>query len=890
MKQGIDIIDSEYLTRKQKIDRLLRQSGWTIVQYKKEMDLKDYSDVAVKEFPTKSGPSDYVLFDNGFPIAIIEAKKGALGVYSVLDEAQRYSRNIDTPFQFGEYHVPFIYSSNGEKIFFQDLRDSQSYSREVAGFHTLNALQEILSDKQQEGLEWMKKNQKLNPKTRPYQIEAVFSVEKALFEKKRKLLMAMATGTGKTFTTVQIIYRLMKSGYGKRILFLVDRRALAVQAVKEFSTFEAEPEKKFDKLYEVYSQRFKREDFDDEKFDPKVMPPNYLKNPKIGQAFVYVCTIQRMRINLFGKDKAFEETDPEIEEDAEKIDIPIHAFDIIIADECHRGYTSAEVSKWREVLNYFDAEKIGLTATPATHTTSFFEHIVFRYDYSRAVREGYLVDFDPVAIHSNIKIRGLFLKENEQVGIVDVATGIEKLDNVEDEREFEVNKIEREITSPDSTKKIIEELSKHILEQEKKTGRFPKTLIFAVNDLPHVSHADRIIKLCRDTFQRGDAFVQKITGTVDRPLQKIREFRNRPEPGIVVTVDMLSTGIDIPSLENIVFLRPVQSRILFAQMLGRGTRRCDAIGKDHFTVYDCFGGSLLNYFSKATDLTIDPPDKFSKTNEEIIDDIYKNRDRAYNETCLVKRLQRIAKNMSGEAFEEFAPYIKDGDIGRFAQNLQSMLASDFSSTIKILRDKGFQNILLSYPRKQKVFLIAYDSRDNVTSEYLFKTTDGKEINAGDYIEAFTKFVRENPEKIDAIKILLERPVDWNTDALHEIRIKLRKNPYKFTEDNLRKAYQNELADIISIIKHAANDEPLLSAEERVEKAMARVIQGQTFTEQQKQWLSMIKNHLIKNLAIEKRDFEKIPIFARQGGWGRANKEFGGNIDKLLKRINEEVAR
>ena len=214
---------------------------------------------------------------------------------------------------------------------------------------------------------------------RPYQAEANTAIEQAIRDRKRQMLVAMATGTGKTYTMVNEVFRLMESGVAKRILFLVDRRALAAQAVKAFASFEAQPGLKFDRAYEVYSQRFFREDFEEEeKFDPKVLPSSYLLEPKPGHAFVYICTIQRMTINLFGRNAVFGSDDEPIDEDADQLDIPIHAFDLIIADECHRGYTAAEQSVWRKTLDHFDAIKIGLTATPAAHTMAYFREIVYR--------------------------------------------------------------------------------------------------------------------------------------------------------------------------------------------------------------------------------------------------------------------------------------------------------------------------------------------------------------------------------------------------------------------------------------------------------------------------------------------------------------------------------
>jgi type I restriction enzyme R subunit len=242
---------------------------------------------------------------------------------------------------------------------------------------------------------------------------------------------------------------------------------------------------------------------------------------------------------------------------------------------------------------------------------------------------------------------------------------------------------------------------KYALEHEERYGRFPKTLIFAVNDLPHTSHADQLVDLSRDVFGRGDAFVQKITEstTVDRPLQRIREFRNRPNPAIVVSVDMLTTGVDIPDLEFIVFLRPVKSRILFEQMLGRGTRRGEKFpDKSHFVVFDCFDGTLLEYFRQATAITAEDPVPSTRTLQEIVEDIWANRDRDYNIRCLTKRLLRVDKEMHGGARKDFAAFLPEGDIAGFAKNLCSTLKSNFTSTMALLRSADFQRLLLEYKR------------------------------------------------------------------------------------------------------------------------------------------------------------------------------------------------
>jgi type I restriction enzyme, R subunit len=894
--------NSENLTRKRLIDKRLESAGWKIVlqgEFDNTKSLTVYDRCAIEEYVTDDGPADYALCLNGHVIAVVEAKKLTLGPQNVLIQAQRYSKGLtENSFDFRGFHVPFLYSTNGEVIWHHDIRHELNRSRQVFGFHTPEALLETLTRNTEEDVAKLVATPNDHPRIRPYQQEASVGIEKAITERKRHMLVAMATGTGKTFTLVNEIYRLMKSGVAKRVLFLVDRRALAAQAVKAFASFEAEPGHKFNQIYEVYHQQFHKDDLEEDgKFDPKVLPNGYLTDPKPGHAFVYVSTIQRMIINLFGRDVIPDLGGEEAQEDAEQEPIPIHAFDFIVADECHRGYTAKETAIWRQTMDHFDAIKLGLTATPAAHTSSYFKDVVYRYEYERAVREGYLVDYDVVTIKSTVRMQGVFLKEGEQVSLVDPESGSKQLDHLEDERQYDTTDIEQKVTSPDSNRKILEEIKKYALDHEAQYNRFPKTLIFAVNDLPHTSHADQLVDIARDVFGRGESFVQKITGspTVDRPLQRIREFRNRPEPGIVVTVDMLSTGVDIPDLEYIVFLRPVKSRILFEQMIGRGTRKGELHpDKSHFVVFDCFHGTLLEYFKKVTAITAEPPQKEARTIQEIIEDIWQNRDREYNSRCLVKRLQRIDKEMSGEAREKFAAYVPDGDMGHFATDLLRALKDEFTGVMKLLRDRNFQDLLVNYQRKKRTFLIAHEAQDEVSSEWKVRGTDGTEYKPDDYLAAFADFVKTNPSQIEAISILLERPKNWSTDALSELQTKLAEAPLRFTIKNLQAAhklrYDKALADLISMVKHAADGEnALLSAEERVDTAFQHVTSGKEFTDEQKKWLERIRAHLVQNLAVDEEDFDVFPIFERAGGHGRAQTVFAGQLPQLIQQFNEAIA-
>ena len=630
--------------------------------------------------------------------------------------------------------------------------------------------------------------------------------------------------------------------------------------------------------------------------ETKVLPGSYLTAPQATHTFVYVSTIQRMAINLFGWEGALSQdaNDPDYDEDeTDRLDIPIHAFDVIIADECHRGYTAKDTAVWRAVLDHFDAVKIGLTATPATHTLSLFREVIFRYATDEAISDGWLVDYEPVKIKSNVRISGCFLKEGEQVGIIDTETGREIYDQLEDERAFSSAQIERDITAPESNRKIIREIAKYAYAHQEERGHFPKILIFAANDLPHTSHADHLVKICREEFGQGDNFVQKITGNpnVDRPLQKIREFRNRPNPKVVVTVDMLSTGVDIPALEFIVFLRPVKSRILWVQMLGRGTRLCDEIGKTHFTIFDCFNGTLIEYFKNTTDFDVELPQKEPVLLPQVIENIYQNIDREYYLRVLVKRLHRIARDMSGEARETFAAYIPDGDIRTFAAKLPEMLKRDFLNTMNLLRDKNFQDLLLNYPRAKRHFLVGYEVEDDISSEAMIHA--GSEYQKPeDYLNAFTRFVRENQDRLEALSILLNRPKGWKTETLSALRQALSRN--NFPEGEIQKAhklvYHTALADIISMVKHAAREEePILTAEQRVDRAMKTVMAGKELNEEQMKWLGLIREHLVANLTLDLSDFKIAPIFETRGGLGRARILFGDELEVLIEQVNFAIA-
>jgi type I restriction enzyme R subunit len=356
---------------------------------------------------------------------------------------------------------------------------------------------------------------------------------------------------------------------------------------------------------------------------------------------------------------------------------------------------------------------------------------------------------------------------------------------------------------------------------------------------------------------------------------------------------MLSTGVDVPRIENIVFLGPVQSRILFEQMMGRGTRLCPEIHKTHFTVFDCFNGTLLEYFRKTTGITAEAPVKATRTIREIVQAIANNEDREYSIGVLSKRLHRISKNITQEGRLEFE-YILGCDIAEFSQTLYERLEKKWSETIKTLQSDAFLDLCENYPRPQKAFVRAEGAEDTVYSRVVFRAKDGRELGPQDYLQEFEKFVKMNPEHIEALEILLKKPKEFDTKQLKALREALATKPDylvdKFTEKNLHRAYNKELSDIISMIRFATKGGELLTIEQRVNKAMMKVKSDRPFTEEQNKWLELIRRHLIENLLMEKEDIETLPIFTREGvSWNKLNKVFDDKLETIIHEINEAIA-
>lgn len=905
------------------IDRLLSKTGWNLLSQGAKIPF--IGNYAAQEVEIKGKFADYVLYIDRKPIAIIEAKKkGDESLESALQQAKiRYEERIDDSYDnSSKYNVPFIFAVNTKKdnndniipnIKFWDLRNSKSIHRDIFSFYTPNGLL-LLYEKNIE-----KSNQMLldthplfyhGGKLRDYQAKAVEKIEESIAKNDRKILLHMATGTGKTFAITTAINRLLQTQRVKRVLFLVDRRELVRQTITEFSKFEVKPGRKFNEEYIVYKNKSLKDEEDESwKFNSNDITSKIIKEPNEGNTHVYVTTIQSMFRWIRGKqekDMTEEEFDSFMKDDSPveyNEDIPIDAFDLIISDECHRSI----YNEWRVVLDYFDALQIGLTATPTGRTIAYFENnLVFDYGLNKAIEKGFLVDHDIVRIRTDSTKEGAVLEEGTEIYKKSSISGNEDSSELDDEIPIDENSIETNLLIPDRMKKSIEEFAKYYKKGE-------KALFFAKHDNEgqkpgggSKSHADNLVYWIRRVLNLGNNQVQKITyRSAQDSKALIKKFRNDTgEDGlnIVVTVDMLSTGVDIPRIEHIFFDRLVKSRVLYEQMIGRGTRLCSEINKTHFTIYDTFGVCELHK-------------NLGKTS---FDDGYLNESKSYNykqlverikkgisieKDCerLVRKVQRVSKKIPIQGEEELEAYL-DIEFKKYANELKERLDSDLRGSLKLFEDEGFTELLEKWG-KYKIIINAVGYLDTATSQYSFSGKDGELIKPDDYIESFKSWVRENQNKIDALKFISDKSdyVDFTKmkelkkemfKAENKFKVEKLNEALKYADDEKLKSKSNKVIDsvseLLSYVKYSVSKEDeFIPIAQRVDLAFERISQKIEFSIEQEKILNEIREFVIVNLHIDKKDFDR-PKF-RKLTWRKANETFDGKLEELLDLINENIS-
>ena len=894
VSEGLDISEDE---TRFFIDEQLRRVGWTVdtkeLRYSKGARPQKGINQAIAEWPTdskvsKTGYADYALFIGLQLVGIIEAKKAMSDIPSVIDyQCKDYSKCVkEKDYKYclteccKDFHVPFVFATNGRKylkqletksgIWFLDLREESNVAYALKGWISPEGIIELLEQNKKDAennlanmpYDFLQDSDGLNLRT--YQLKAIQAVEKALVEGKDTALLSMATGTGKTRTILGMIYRFLKSKRFKRILFLVDRTALGEQAQDVFQDVKLEDLMSLDQIYNI--NKLEDKDID--------------KTTKI-----QVATVQSMvkRI-MYPEDEKY----PSVSD-----------FDAIIIDEAHRGYIldremsdeellyrdqNDYVSKYRTIVEYFDAFKVALTATPALHTKDIFGVPVFNYSYREAVIDGYLVDYDaPHTIVTKLSKEGVKYQKGDTLAIYDPITGeVINGAELEDEMKFEVDKFNKEIVLPDFNKTVLNEIAKDI----NPDGR-EKTLIYAVND----NHADMIVDILKKIYSEygidNDA-VLKITGSVaggnkKKIAEAIKRFKNEQYPNIVVTVDLLTTGIDVPEITKLVFMRRIKSRILFEQMLGRATRLCPEIGKTHFEIYDPVGV----YESLNPVNTMKPVVNNVKTT---IEDLYKGievfNDDAhlqYQLELLYAKIQRKQKNLSKDLFEKFK--IKSN--GKAPNEILEAVKGETPKNAKNIMQKYREAFILLDSKKVKVARpFFYDEREDKLIEHTRDYINGKRPE--DYIESFKEFIDDNINKIAALKTVCTRPKDLTRVDLKELKLILDEN--QFNEQLLNSAWKhmrNEdiAADIISFIRQQALGSPLISHERRIKNAVAKIKLKHDFNKMQLDWLDRIEKSLLEETVLDKQILNS-GAFRINGGFNAIDKRFGGKLQDIIDELND----
>tara|TARA_R110000868_G_scaffold10357_1_gene51030 strand:- start:15356 stop:18700 length:3345 start_codon:yes stop_codon:yes gene_type:complete len=864
------------------IDQQLRDRGWEAdtskIKFSKGVRPTKGRNLAIAEWPTKSGPADYALFVGEKCLGIVEAKRYQKNISAAIDQAERYSKGFEweqnkTAWDT-EYFVPFVFSTNGRPylkqvetesgIWFRDVRLANNLRRAIMGWFTPDELvsqSEVEKEKAQAELET--RSFDFGFQLRPYQKEAIQAVEKTLTTEKREMLVAMATGTGKTKLAIAMLYRLLSTKRFRRICFVVDRSALGTQTSDEFMSTSIEGPKTFGQLFGL-------KNLSDVKPDPETR--------------VHICTIQGLvKRVLYNSDPA---------------DVPpIGQYDLMVIDECHRGYlldremSDAElsfrgqddyISKYRRVLEYFDAVKVGLTATPALHTAQIFGDPIYTYSYREAVVDGWLIDHEPpIRFQTALSKAGIVFKAGDDVEVMDSKTG--EIENViaPDELEFQVETFNRKVITQPFNQVVAEELAKHI-----DPSLEGKTLVFAVTD----AHADTVVHELKKAFaaQYGsieDAAIRKITGSVDKVGKLIRSFRNDAFPQIAVTVDLLTTGIDVPKITNLVFIRRVNSRILYEQMLGRATRRCDEIGKEVFRIFDA-----VDLYASLQDLTQMKPVASNPklTFEQLFDELATVTEQDQRELVrdqILAKLHRKLRKLPSKVAEAIQDLT-----GETAEDLRDRLKNHTSDQAAAYAKKfaGLGKVLDWNPDGSGPNLIPISHHED--SMHAVTTGYGEYDKPEDFLDTFTSFIKNNQNRIAALSVVVQRPRELTWAELRSLRLELDK--MGFSETSLRRAWNdasNEdiAASIIGFVRQAALGDPLIPFETRVQTATKAILAKAKWTDPQKTWLRRIAGQISKEIVVDRDSIDQ-GTFAAQGGFNRLNRVFNGKLENILSDFNEEL--
>jgi len=920
------------------IDEMLQEAGWKI-QSKKEVDLSANKGVAVREYQTDVGPADYVLFVNRKPVGIIEAKREEEGHRLTVVEEQSSTYAKAKLKYLNNAPLPFVYESTGTITRFTDYRDPKPRGRNVFSFHKPETI---------EG--WIKKGKSLRerlyniPKLdvtglRPAQIVAIENLEQSFKNNRPKALIQMATGAGKTFTAATFVYRLLKYADAKRILFLVDTKNLGEQAEQEFMTFQPNDDnRKFTELYNV--QR---------------LSSSYIAS----DSQVCISTIQRLYSILKGDelDESAELENPNEsswmkKQTAKKQavpveytpDVPIEMFDFIVIDECHRSIYNL----WKQVLDYFDAFLIGLTATPDKRTFGFFnENVVSQYTYEESVTDGVNVPYDVYIIETDTSKKGGELKANIFIDKRNKLTRKTRWEQLDEDINYKPSELDKKVVVPSQIRNIFKAYKKALKTtifpnrvDENGDYEVPKTLVFAKTD----SHADDIIKIIREEFDEGNDFCKKVTYKIEEdPKSVLNRFRNSYYPRIAVTVDMIATGTDVKPLEVLLFMRDVRSINYFEQMKGRGTRTINkdtlqlvsktAKSKTHFVIVDAVGATK----SKKTDSrplerkpSIPMKDLLGAVKMGVADeDLF---------LSLANRLIRLEKQITDKEKEKLLEFSNGKNLKQITKELINAFDQDVvdnraqeiieqtpiqertpaltekakkevQEQLVLEASKTFNGVFCDYVenvRKQHEQIIDSVNIDTVTKSEWDTTSVDK---ANEIVKDFSEYLEKNKDEIKALSIFYNQPYNRRNITFKMIKdvmekIQLEKpllapeyvwNAYTTLDASTISAPKDQLTALVSLIRRACGiDKKLKPYDKTIESNFNKWIFKQhtgkhnRFTPEQMDWLRMIKDHIMSSYHIDKDDFEYTP-FDKYGGIGKFYQLFGKQYSEILDEINDVLA-
>lgn len=910
------------------IDRQLIASGW-IVQSKKKINLGASLGVAIREYQTDVGPADYVLFVDKKPVGIIEAKEENKGfqLTQVEDQSTEYAQaklkylNNDP--------LPFVYESTGEVTRFTDYRDQKPRSRPVFSFHKPETFREWL--KQSETLRNSFQKLPILPveRMRDCQIKAITNLDKSFKINHPKALIQMATGSGKTFTAITFIYRLLKYTNAKRILFVVDTKNLGEQAEQEFMAYlPNDDNRKFTELYGVHR-----------------LKSSFI--PTDNQ--VYISTIQRLYSVLRGTDL---DESAELENPNEKWlpkepqpvgynpNLPIEFFDFVVIDECHRSIYNL----WKQVLEYFDAFQIGLTATPDNRAFGYFnQNIVSEYTHEQAVIDGVNVGFNNYTIETEITRKGAAIWKGEFIDRREKLSRRKRWEQLDEDVSYTANQLDKDVVNPNQIRMIIRTFKERLPEMfpdrfdEKGEFETPKTLIFAKTD----SHADDIIQIVREEFGEGNRFCKKVTYKTDEdPKSILTQFRNDYYPRIAVTVDMIATGTDVRPLECLLFMRDVRSRNYFEQMKGRGTRTISLddlrkvtptakFTKDHFVIVDASGvtkslktdsrpmercpGNSLKDLMGAIAVGVRDEDTFSSLANRLIR-MDKQISDAQREQFQTKANGKTINEVARNLLLAYSPDTLDDLEARITAESPDLSLNEIDEKVKERHEQiiekaaevftGELNEFVENVRKSLDQIIDTINPDKVIKAGWDETAKEQ---AKAIITDFTAWIAEHRDEITALQIFYGQPFqrrELTYKMIRNLSERLKTERPRLAPLNVWQAYnqleesttepKTELTALVALIRRVCGiDENLTDYGKTIDRNFQNWVFGKQsgalkFNDEQMRWLRMIKDHVATSFHIEREDFENVP-FAPKGGLGKMYQLFGEQMNPIIEEINVALA-